>query len=291
LKISLANLSQAKADKTNALHLLVEKWRDQSLEHCKSVTDITSNSFSSLKASAANFKEGLHHHETISNTLENQRQFVDSQVKAHLNDIEKQNTSLIAHREKLATYRDTQERLHDEAMQSIMATIQTAVKSELEKLVTSHVNHCKALDDDGAQLVAKNQNLTQSAAHVMKNIEATNKSVCEETSIVLNNDLKASDIMQSTQNALEQIGNFSSKHYQLTSEYSTKHVSIIADIKQLDSQNTQIAQMVERDVNECSKSLVSTVLNPTTSEVKKSMQRSLDALMQVNNNVPKSIAN
>lgn len=285
LKSSLSNLSQAKANKTNVLHLLGEEWRDKSLEHSKLVTDVTSKSFSSLETAVANFKEGLHHHKTISKTLENQRQFVDSQVKAHLNDIERQSTSLVAHREKLATYRDTQERLHDEVMQSIMTTIQTAVKSEIGKLVTSHVNHCKALDDDGAQLMAKNQNLTQSAALVMENIEATNKSVSEETSIVLNNDLKASDIMHSTQNALEQIGNISTKHYLLASEYSSNHFSIIADIKKLDSQSTQIAQMAERDGNECWKFLVNTVLTPTTAEVKKSMQRSLDALMQVNNNV------
>eukprot|EP00804_Cyclotella_cryptica_P018144 CCRYP_005918-RB/>CCRYP_005918-RB protein AED:0.24 eAED:0.24 QI:476/1/1/1/1/1/4/64/1154 len=285
LKSSLSNLSQAKAEKTDELLMLVDQWRDQSLEHCKSVTDVTSNSLSTLKASAVDFKKGLHHHETISKTLENQRQFVDSQVKAHVNDIKKQSTSLIAHRDKLARYRDTQKRLHDEVMQSIMATIQTAVKSELGKLVTSHANHCEALDNDGAQLVETNQNLTQSAVQVMDNIESTNKSVCEEASIVFNNDLRASDMMHSTQNTLQQIGEYSTKHYQLTSEYSEKHLSAIDDMKKIDSRNTQIAQMVERDGHECSKSLVNAVLNPTRAEFKKSIQGSLDALMQVDNNV------
>jgi hypothetical protein len=139
----------------------------------------------------------------------------------------------------------------------------------------------QALNNDGVLIAEANQRIHKSAEQVMANIQFTNKSLSEETSAILANDLKASAQMQSTETSLEQIAALSSNHHQLTSDFSTKNLTVIEDMKQLDSRNAQIAQVAESDGNACAKSLLDAVLKPTTAAVKKISQNSVHTLLHV----------
>ena len=285
LKGSLSKLSEAKTEKTDELNELLNEWKEKSLGNSQSITDTTATSMSSLKATATHFKEELSHHDAVSKALSSQKQFVDSQVVSHVNDISTQNSSLLAHRDMIAEYNQTQTNLCNQVMQSIVSSVQNIVKSELGKLSSSQTKYLQVLDSDGAKLADSNQRIKQSAEQVMSNIQSTNLALSEEANVLMNNDLKVSEQLQSTQNALEQIATLSSNHQQLTSDYSSKNISLIEGIKQLDSQNSQIAHMVERDGNACSKSLVSSVLKPTSAAIKKTAQSSLNTFVHVDKNV------
>ena len=285
LKGSLSQLSDSKNEKTNALNALLEQWKDHSLENSKTVTDITSSSSSSLQASASHFKKELCHHDTVSKMLESQRVFVNSNVAAHVEGISQQSTSLLAHRDMITTYADTQTKLCDEVMKSIMSTVQNIVKSEFGKLATSQKKNLEAIGSDGAKLAEANNQIQQSALQVMHNIQSTNKSLTDESSILLNNDLQASKALHTAQESFVRISDLSNKQSQLSGEYSTNSMKHVSEIKHIDSQNTHIAQMVERDGNACSKSLTNAVLKPTKSEIKKTAKSSIETLAHIDNDV------
>ncbi|KAL3787829.1 hypothetical protein ACHAWO_007017 [Cyclotella atomus] len=281
LKGSLSNLSELKAEKTDAMVLLVGEWRDQSLGNTQSVMDVTSNCLGSLKSSASRFKEEMHRHDAMSKTLRSQREFVGSHVAAHVNDISAQSNSLLSHRERLSECKQSHARLCEQVMTTIMSTVQSVVQTELGNLSNSQSQFMQALHNDGVLIAEANQRIFKSADQVMANIQSTNALLSEESSAILANDLKASEQMQSTELSLEQIATLSSNHHNLTSDFSTKNLAIIQDMKQLDSQNAQIAQVAESDGNLCAKSLVDAVLKPTAAAVQKSAQSSMSTLLHV----------
>ena len=281
LKSSLSKLSNAKTEKANALNELVDEWKKQSLGKSQSIMDVTSTNLESLKASAAHFEEELQHHDAVSKALHGQKNFIDEYVAGHVNSISAQNTSLLAHRNMISQYHDTQTTLCNQVMKSIMSSVQNVVKSELGKLSVSQKNHLQALHKDGAKLAETNQRIKQSAEQVMTNFRSTNTALSDAASIMRANDLKASEQMQSTQEALEQISSFSTSHHQLISDYAGKNVALIQDMRHLDSQNAEIADMVQRDINSCSESLVDAVLKPTVAAMKKTTQASLEIMSHV----------
>eukprot|EP01082_Thalassiosira_pseudonana_P000333 g215.t1 g215 contig1:513216-517095(-) len=289
VKSSLQNLAASKAKKTKEMDSLVEQWRDQSLENSRSVLDATSSNCESFKSSIATFQNEMHHHDKITKSLESQRSFADFYGAAHVQSVEQQSTVLNAHREKLAECHNNQTKLRNEVMQSILSSVQSVVTSEIEKLATAQLDHFQLLDEDGADLVATNEKMTESAKQVMENIQSTNQLVSGEASVICNNDLKASEAMKSTQSTLERVIMSSNAQLQLTTDFASKSVAAISDMKQLDTQNPQIVQMVERDGHACSKSLVNTVLKPTCLGVKKTVQSGLDAMAYVNNIVVRNI--
>jgi hypothetical protein len=289
VKSSLQNLAASKAEKTKEMDSLVEQWRDQSLENSRSVLDATSSNCESFKSSIATFQNEMHHHDKITKSLESQRSFADFYGAAHVQSVEQQSTVLNAHREKLAECHNNQTKLRNEVMQSILSSVQSVVTSEIEKLATAQLDHFQLLDKDGADLVATNEKMTESAKQVMENIQSTNQLVSGEASVICNNDLKASEAMKSTQSTLERVIMSSNAQLQLTTDFASKSVAAISDMKQLDTQNPQIVQMVERDGHACSKSLVNTVLKPTCLGVKKTVQSGLDAMAYVNNIVVRNI--
>lgn len=287
LKGSLSKLSDAKFEKTTALNALVEEWKHQALENTQSTKEKASTSLETLKASAAHFKEELCHHDTMTTALQRQKDFVASEVISHVGDISNHRDSLMNHCDMISDYQETQTKLCNQVMNSILSSVQNVVKSELGKLASSQSKYLLSLNSDGKKLAETNQHIKMSAEQMMSSIQSTNTVLSEEASAMLTNDLKASEQMQSTQNALEQIAIFSSNHYNLTSDYSTKNMALIEEMTQLDLQNAHIAHMVERDGQVVSKSLVNTVLKPTAAAMKKSAQNSLHTLMHVDNDVLK----
>ena len=285
LKGSLSKLTEAKTEKTHALNQLLNEWKEKSIGNSQSVTDKTLTNLSSLKNTTAHFKNELSHHDNVSKALSSQKEFVDSRVVAHVNDISIQNSSLLAHRDMIAEYNQTQTNLCNQVMQSIVSSVQNIVKSELGKLASSQTKYLQALDSDGAKLAGSNERIKQSAEELMSNVQSTNAALFEEASVILSNDLKVSEQLQSTQDALEHIATLSSNHQQLASDYSSKNISLVEGLKQLDSQNNHIASMVERDGNACSKALLNSVLKPTSAAIKKASQNSLNTFAHVDTNV------
>ena len=285
LKGSLSKLSDAKSEKTNALNALVEEWKHQALENTQLTKEAASTSLVTLKASAAHFKDELCHHDAVSTALQRQKEFVASNVTSHVSDISNQSDSLMKHCDIITEFQDTQTKLCSQVMNSILSSVQNVVKSELGKLASSQSKYLLSLNSDGKKLAETNQHIKMSAEQVMSSIQSTNEALSEEASAMLTNDLKASEQMQSTQNTLEQIAIFSGNHHQLTSDYATKNIALVQEMKQLDSQNAQIAHSVERDGQVVSKSLVNAVLKPTSAAMKKSAQNSITTLMHVDNDV------
>jgi len=285
LKNSLTNLSEAKAEKAKTLDSLVEQWRDQSLANSEIVLNATASSSVSLKKSIDTFQKELHNHEEMKKSLENQRSFLGNTGSTHVQTIDEQSSLLNAHRQKLAESHDTQSKLRNEIMQSIMSGVQSLVSSEIEKLATTQMNHFQVLDKDGIDLASTNKRITQSAIQVIDNMTSTNRLVSDKASIVRNNDLKANEAMKSTRNTLEEVMSSSNAHHELTTDFASKSVMAVSEMKQLDGQNSEVVKMAERDEKATSASLVNAVFKPTRSEMKKTLQTSLDAMAYVNDDV------
>jgi len=285
MKKSLSNLSETKLEKAKMLDSLMEQWRDQSLANSKTVLDMTKPSSISLKQSIDVFQKEMHNHKQMKKSLEDQRSFLDNTGSAHVQTIDQQGSLLNAHRQKLAESHDTQSRLCDEVMQSIMSGVQSLVSSEIEKLAKSQMNHFQVLDKDGIDLASVNERITQSAKLVMEEMNSTNRLMSDKAFIVCSNDLKACEAMRSSQNTLDGVVASSNAHQELTDDFALKSLAAVSEMKQLDRQNAEVAKIAEQDGNATSASLVNDVLKPTSSEMEKALQTSLDAMAYVNGDV------
>ena len=289
MKGSLLNLSEAKAKQANALDSLVGQWRDQSTANSKDVLEAATSSCTSLKASVDEFELGLHNHEEMKNSLENQHTFLNNTGSSHVKSIGQQGSLLNAHRQNMAEAHETQCQLRTKVMQSILSGVHAIVSSEIQKLAASDDNHFQLLDKDGFDLVNVNKSITQSANQVMDNIQSTNEFVSHRASVVCTNDLKASEALKSTQTTLEQVMTSASAHNDLTTDFASKSISAVSEMKQIDGQNADIIKSAERDGKAASASLVNSVFKPTSAEMKKTLKTSLDVIAYVNGNVVPSV--
>ena len=289
LKSSLSNLSEAKAEKASALDVLIGQWRDQSLANSNAVLDATKSGSISLKNSIEEFQNGLHNHDDMKKSLEEQRSFLDGEGSAHAKWIDKQGKLVDEHRQKLAESNDTQAKLRNTVMQSIMSGVQALVSSEIQKLATTQTNHFQVLEKDGADLANVNERVTRLANQMVDNVKSTNQLVSDKASIVCNNDLKASQAMASSQSTLEEVVASSNVHHKLTADFASKSLATVSEMKQLDGQNSDVIKMAERDGKSCSTSLVNSVYKPTSADMKKTLQASLSAMTYVTNTVVQSV--
>ena len=289
LKNSLSNLSDAKAEKASTLDVLVGQWRDQSLALSKIVIDSSTSGSTSLKSAIDEFQNGMINHEEMKKSLEDQKTFLDNEGSAHTKWIDEQGTLVDEHRQKLAESNETQAKLRNTVMQTIMSGVQALVSSEIQKLATTQANHFQVLEKDGADLANKNQQITNSAKQMVDNVQSTNQLVSEKAVELSNNDLKASQAMASSQSTLEQVMTSSNAHHELTTDFATKSLTTVSEMKQLDSQNADVMKMAERDGKACSTSLVNSVFKPTCTDMKKTLQTSLGVMSYVNNTVVKNV--
>lgn len=285
LKSSLSNLSDAKAEKAAAMDSLVVQWRDESLANSKSVLDATTSNSASLQSSIDAFEKGMHNHDDMKKSLEDQRTFLDSDGAAHVETIGEQGSLLSAHRQKLAESHDNQTKLRNEVMQTIMSGVHALVSSEMAKLATTQASHFQTLDNDGAELVDRNEKMTQSAKRVMENMQSTNQVVSEKASAVRESDAKASEAMKSSLNTLGNVTAATNTHAELTTDLAGKSLATMADMKQLDGQNSEVIKTAERDGKACSTALVNGVYKPTSAGIKAVVQSGLDAMAYVNRSV------
>eukprot|EP00578_Thalassiosira_sp_NH16_P029435 CAMPEP_0181087506 /NCGR_PEP_ID=MMETSP1071-20121207/6308_1 /TAXON_ID=35127 /ORGANISM="Thalassiosira sp., Strain NH16" /LENGTH=1240 /DNA_ID=CAMNT_0023169397 /DNA_START=70 /DNA_END=3791 /DNA_ORIENTATION=- len=285
IKSSLSDLSEAKAEKAKTLDCLVEQWRDESLANSKAILDVTTSSSTSLMNSIDEFQRGMRNHKELKVSLHNQRSFLDSTGSTHVQTVNEQGTLLNAHRKKVAESHDTQTKLRNEVMQSIMSGVQTLVSSEIEKLASTQMNHFKVLDQDSANLASANDRITESAKQVMENMQSTNQLLSNKASTVWNNDLKAGEAMKSTQSTLEEVMATSNTHTLMTDDFASRGITTVSEMKKLDNQNSEVMEMVDQDGQACSTSLINNVFKPTSADMKKTMQSSLKAMSYVTGKV------
>ena len=289
LKNSLSNLSEAKAEKASALDVLVGQWRDQSLASSKVALDVTTVGSTSLKNSIDEFQSGMQNHDEMKKSLDDQKTFLDGEGSAHAKLIDKQGTLVNEHRQKLAESNDTQAKLRNAVMQSIMSGMQALVSSEIQKLATTQANHFQVLEKDGTHLANVNEKVTHSAKQIVENVQSTNQLVSDKASIVHSNDLKASQAMASTQSTLEEVMSSSTAHHDLTTDFAMKSLATVSEMKQLDSQNSDVIKMAERDGKACATSLVNSVFKPTSADMKQTLQSSMSTMTIVKNHFVPSV--
>jgi len=285
IKNSLLDLSNTKLEKAKMLDSLVKQWRNLSLANSQSMLDTTTLSSASLKNSIDAFQKEMHNHEAMKTSLENQRSFINNTGSAHVQTIDEQNSLLKAHRQNLAESHDIQSRIRNEVMQSIMSGVQSLVSSEIEKLAKSQMNQFQVLDKDGIGLCSTNERMTQSANQLMENMTLTNQLVSDKASIVCNNDLRAGEAMQSSQNTLEAVIESSSAHCKLTADFASKGLDAVSEMKHIDEQNSEVVKLAEQNGKATSASLVNAVLKPTRLEMKNVLQTSVAVMAYVSGEV------
>lgn len=278
MKSLITNLSQTKAEKVKELDMLVEQWRDESVNTSKSLNILASTSMNSYKASFEEFENGMLSHEEIAKSLEDQRSFVSIQGAAHVQSIGQQSSILQGHCDNLKQSHRAQTQLLNETMSSIMSGVQALVKLEMGKLASAETDHFKVLMKGGADLTVTNKAMYQSAHEVIENMNSTNQRVSEKALLVQSNDLKANKIMKSVCATMQEVANSSSIHHQLATEFASKSLSVVSDIKIIDEKNAEVVNTAERDGKTCSACIVNGVFKPTVSDMKKTAKSSLEAM-------------
>ena len=282
MKNSLSNLSQAKAEKSKALDCLLGQWRDQSLTNSKSVFDQTKSNLTSLSNFVDLFQNEMVNHADIEKTLENQRSFIDSEGSAHAETIDLQGSMLSDHRKAVADSHETQTKLRNEIMQSIISGVQAIVSSEIEKMAITQMNHFQILDKGSADLASTNDQITQSAKVFLENLQTTNRIAKDRTSAVHSNDLKAAETMKSTQHTLKEVMKTSKSHHELAAGFASRSLTTVSEMDQLDAANSEVVKSAERDEKVCSTSFINSVLKPTSVSMNEMLQSSVDAIAYVN---------
>lgn len=278
MKNSLSNLLQAKAEKANTLDELLGQWRDQSLTNSKVVFDSTKSNLTSLTNFVDSFENDMHNHTEIENTLEDQRLTLNNEGSTHVKTIDLQGSILGDHRQALIESHETQTKLRNEIMQSIMSGVQVIVSSEIEKLATTQMEYFQALDKGGADLASANEQMSQTAKVVLESMWSTNRLVSDKASMVRSNDLKAAETMKSTQQALNEVMMTSKAQHELAAMFASKSLNNVSEICQIDAGTSEIIKAVERDEKVCSASLINSVFKPTSAAMNETLQSSLDAM-------------
>jgi hypothetical protein len=278
MKSLITSLSESKAEKVKELDMLMEQWRDQSIDSSRSLHDMTSSSMNIYKASIDEFESGMRGHEEIAKSLEDQRSFVNSHGSAHVQSIGQQGSILQAHCDNLMQSHQTQMELRNEVMTSIMSGVQALVAAEMQKLASAETDNFKVLEKGGADLTGINQVMSQSAQRVIENINSTNQTVSEKASLLQTNDAKATEVMKSTCVTMEEVVKSSNTQQQMVGEFATKSLSVVSEIKAIDGKNDEVIKTAERDGKNCSACIVNGVFKPTVSEMKKTVKSSLEAM-------------
>ena len=68
-----------------------------------------------------------------------------------------------------------------------------------------------------------------------------------------------------------------------------KSLATVSEMKQLDSQNSDVIKMAERDGKACSTSLVNSVFKPTSADMKQTLQSSMSTMTIVKNHFVPSV--
>ncbi len=282
MKNSLSNLSQAKAEKSKALDHLLGQWRDQSLSNSKAVFDQTKSNLTSLSNFVDAFQNEMVNHADIERALENQRSFINSEGSSHAETIDLQGSMLSVHRQAVADSHETQTKLRNEIMQSIISGVQAIVSSEIEKLATTQINHFQILNKGSADLASTNDQITQSAKVFLDNLQTTNQIATDKTSAVRNIDLKAAETMKSTQLTLQEVMKTSKSHHELAAGFASRSLTTVSEMDQLDAANSEVVKSAERDEKVCSTSLINHVLKPTSTSMNEMLRSSADAIAFMN---------
>jgi len=217
--------------------------------------------------------------------LENQRHFLGSTGQTHVQTIDEQTSLLNAHRQRMSESHNTQSQLCNEVVQTIMSGVQSLVSSEMEKMAKTQMNHFQVLDRDGISLASTNEKITQSAKQVVENMRSTNRIVSEKSSIVCNNDLKFGEAVKLTGNTLVEMMSSSSAHRELTTDFASKSCQALSEMNQLEEHTLSVVSRAEQDGKSASASLLNSVLNPTSNEMKKMLQSSVEAMSHVTDEV------
>ena len=116
-------------------------------------------------------------------------------------------------------------------------------------------------------------------------MQLTNKLVSENASTVCNNDLKAQEVMKSTDAVLEEVIMSSNGLCELTSSHACTSHATVSEMKQLDDQNLEIVKAVERDEKACSSSLINSVYKPASAALNNTMQSGLASIAFISSTV------
>ena len=282
MKNSLSNLSDAKAEKSKTLDYLLGHWRDQSLTNSKSVFDQTKSNLASLTNFVEVFQNDMANHAEVEKRLENQRSFIESEGSGHTEAIDVQGSMLSVHRQTLIECHETQTKLRNEIMQSILSGVQAIVSSEIEKLATTEINHFQVLDKGSADLASTNEQITQSGKMVLENLKTTNQFVSDKASAIHSVDLKAAEAMKSTQHTLKEVMKTTKSHHEMAAGLASKCLATASEMEQLDATSSEVIKSAERDEKVCSASLINGVLKPTSAAMNDTLGACLDAIAYVN---------
>ena len=285
IKSLITNHAQIKAEKVQELNTLLEQWGEQSIGNSKSLNDVATSSLDAYKLSIDEFESGLSGHKDIATSLEQQRSFINSHGSAHIQTIDQQKSILQAHCNDVKSSHQTQTELRNEVMASIMSGVQALVSAEMQKLASAETDNFKLLEKGSADLTGINNVMTESAHQMIESINSTNRSVSEKSSLLHSNDSKANEAMMLTSQTIEKVVSSSNSHQQLVSDFVTKSLSVVSEMKAVDGKSTEVINTAERDGKNCSACLVNGVFKPTASEMKKTAKSSLEAIADVSSSL------
>ena len=289
IKSSLTNLAEAKTEKTGHLESLVSQWRDASLEKSKAAGEVAASRSGSLKASIEAFQNGMHCNNEMQSCLNENRSFLEETGSFQVESIHNQNSLLDEHRQRLTESHNAQAELRVQVMESIMSGVQALVSSEIQKLATSQSAQYQLLAQDGAKISDAHEKIASSAQQVIERSKATNSLMSEKVACVITNAASARDAMCSSQNTLEQMLVNTNEQYQLATDFASKSLSTLSDVRQIDQRGGDIVKFAERDGKSCVSSLVNSVFRPTSDAMKQSLNSSLNAADSISNTIVENV--
>lgn len=289
IKSAMANLAEAKTEKTGHLESIVSQWRNASLEKSKAAGEAAASGSGSLKASIEAFQNGMHCNHEMQSCLSENRSFLEDTASFQVESIHNQNSLLDKHRQRLTESHDAQAELRVQVMESIMSGVQALVSSEIQKLATSQSAQYQLLAQDGAKISDAHEKIASSAQQVIERSKETNSLMSEKVACVITNAASASDAMRSSQNTLEQMLVNTNEQYQLASDFASKSLCTLSDVRQIDQRGGDIVKFAERDGKSCVSSLVNSVFRPTSDAMKQSLNSSLSAANSISNTIVENV--
>ena len=289
IKSALTNLADAKTEKTGHLESLVSQWRNASIEKSKAAEEAAASGSGSLKTSIETFQNGMHCNHEMQSCLNENRSFLEGTGSFQVESIQKQNCLLDEHRQRLTESHDAQAELRVQVMESIMSGVQALVSSEIQKLATSQSAQYQLLAQDGAKIADAHEKIASSAQQVIDRSKATNSLLSEKVACVITNAAAASDAMCSSQNTLDQLLVNTNGQYQLASDFASKSLCTLSDMRQIDQRGGDIVKFAERDGKSCVSSLVNSVFRPTSDAMKQNLNSSLSAANSINSTISENV--
>lgn len=183
-----SKLSVCSAETRNQLSKVLFRVQEKSTSSMKQISDSVLQKHSQTLQSVKTFTVGMEHLNEAQVALQKEKSLISKRGKAQAGDISSQSVLLSRQSKVLADAQQQQQKMHADAMSTVMKGLQVLLQKEFEKLDKEKDAQFSAFASDNKQLDELNGKIGSSTRKIIKEVVTTNNDLAVHVDALSKND-------------------------------------------------------------------------------------------------------